>query len=168
MSAPSAERWGVERRMVVGAALAALLTIPVLAPVRIGDIAFPWPLAPLWAAFGWAWRGPSFLAAGLLLALGLWQDLLTGGPIGAWGLVYLSGYGALLALRAAAPLDTLPSPLLYAAPIIAAAAAGAWVSRMATGAVSGQLLLSLATTAVLAPLAVRAFLVSTAAAEDDA
>jgi hypothetical protein len=81
--------------------------------------------------------------------------------------VYLSGYGAVLALRAVAPLDTLPGLLLHAAPIIAAGAAGAWVSRMATGTISPQLLLALATTAVLAPLAVRAFLVSAAATEDE-
>lgn len=168
MSALSAERWVAERRMLVGALLAALLTIPVLAPVRIGDLAFPWPLAPLWAAIGWAWRGPSFLAAGLLLALGLWQDMLTGGPVGAWGLVYLSGYGALLALRAVAPLDSLPPVLTYAAPIVAAGVAGAWAARLATGGVSLELVMALATTAVLAPLAVRAFLIVAAATEDEA
>ena len=53
----------------------------------------PFPLAALWAAYGWAaedegdWRAPAALAA-----LGLLHDQLSGGPLGPFAFIYLATY----------------------------------------------------------------------------
>jgi rod shape-determining protein MreD len=50
-------------------------------------------MAVLWAAYGWAsysegaWRAPVYL-----FALGLVQDLLAGGPLGLYALIYAAAY----------------------------------------------------------------------------
>ena len=66
----------------------------------------PFPLAVLWAAYGWAaedqspWRAPVLLAA-----LGLLHDQLAGGPYGLFMALYLSAYlfGRVAAVMMSAP-----------------------------------------------------------------
>ena len=53
----------------------------------------PFPLAVLWAAYGWAaedegdWRAPVALAL-----MGLLHDQLSGGPLGPFAFIYLATY----------------------------------------------------------------------------
>jgi hypothetical protein len=56
----------------------------------------PWPIALLWAACGWAGLGPNMATAGLLFALGIWVDVLTGSVVGTWAFIALLTHGVTL------------------------------------------------------------------------
>lgn len=111
---PDSKRGGLR------AAGVALAIVCVIAPYfPLGPLAQPpWaPMAPLWAAYGWAseaheteklnsWRGVR--APFGLAALGLLQDQLGGGPIGLYAIMFLAAY--LVGRFAAA---TMRSPNLW-------------------------------------------------------
>jgi hypothetical protein len=78
--------------------LMGLILVPVfilLPALPLGPLAaHPWtPLAALWAAYGWAadrahnWRAPA-----LLFGFGLLHDLVSGGPLGLFAMLYLGAY----------------------------------------------------------------------------
>lgn len=77
--------------------LAALLL--ALAPLNLFQGYAPAPDIVLASVFFWAIFGPQFLPAWAVFALGLTQDIATGGPIGFWALVYLLAYGFALSQR---------------------------------------------------------------------
>ena len=78
---------------LIGLVLATILTI--LPALPLGPVAAqpPLPIAPLWAAYGWAadgedsWRAPVTLGL-----LGLLQDQLSGGPLGFYVLIFLTAF----------------------------------------------------------------------------
>lgn len=89
-----------------GLALAALSV--VLPAFPLGPIFSqpPFPLAVLWAAYGWAAEDKASLRAPILLALlGLVHDQMAGGPFGLFAAIYLSAYviGRVIAGAMSAP-----------------------------------------------------------------
>ena len=87
-------RWiGMPTLMCLGAA------VLFATPLRIFGFRLPEPVFPLAPAFAWAVIRPSILAPLVLLAMGLFLDLLWGGPIGLWGLSILIGYAIVLFSR---------------------------------------------------------------------
>ena len=68
-------------------------------PLRVFGLQLPEPVFPMVPAFAWAMIRPSILAPFVLLALGLFLDLLWGGPIGLWGVSILIGYAVVLFAR---------------------------------------------------------------------
>lgn len=81
----------------------ALSLLAVAAPLRLPEgQGFPAPLFPLIALFVWSVRHPRFVAPWLIFLIGLFQDLLTGGPLGMWALSYLLAF-AIARLRSTEP-----------------------------------------------------------------
>jgi rod shape-determining protein MreD len=81
-------------------ALACATASLVLAtPIRILGLQAPEPVFAVAPAFAWAVIRPSALAPIALALLGLFQDLLWGGPLGLWAVCLLAVHGAALALR---------------------------------------------------------------------
>lgn len=74
----------------------ALALVTVLAPaLPLGPLFAPplMPLAVLWAAYGWANQAePSWRSQVALFVLGLIHDLVSGGPLGLYAILYLSAY----------------------------------------------------------------------------
>lgn len=68
-------------------------------PIRVFGLQLPEPVWPMAPAFAWAVIRPSILAPLTLLALGLFLDLLWGGPLGLWPLSILVGYAGVMAMR---------------------------------------------------------------------
>jgi len=75
------------------------LTVLFSLPFRAFGLNLPEPIFPMVPAFAWAVIRPSFLAPLMLLALGLFLDLLWGTPLGLWAVSLLLGYGAILWAR---------------------------------------------------------------------
>ena len=65
-------------------------------PLRVAGLQLPEPVFALVPAFAWAVIRPSFLPPFALLTLGLFLDLLWGGPLGLWPLCLLAAYGPVL------------------------------------------------------------------------
>ena len=80
-------------RLWIGTALIAAASLLNLIPFGVGPLEPVWPSALLWASCGWANQGPNAVISALLFGLGLWLDILTGGPFGVWALIGLVGYG---------------------------------------------------------------------------
>ncbi len=80
-------------RLWIGTALVAATSLLNLIPFGVGPLEPVWPSALLWASCGWANQGPNAVISLLLFCLGLWLDILTGGPFGVWALIGLVGYG---------------------------------------------------------------------------
>lgn len=74
-------------------------TLLFATPIRIAGLQLPEPIFPLVPAFAWAMIRPSILAPAFLLGLGLFLDLLWGGPLGLWPLSMLIGYAGILLSR---------------------------------------------------------------------
>ena len=68
-------------------------------PLRVYGYQLPEPVFPLAPAFAWAVIRPSILAPMVLLALGLFLDLLWGGSMGLWAVSILVAYAMVLACR---------------------------------------------------------------------
>jgi rod shape-determining protein MreD len=75
------------------------LTVLFAIPLRVFGLQLPEPVFPMVAAFAWAVIRPSVLAPFAVLVMGLFLDLLWGGPIGLWALCLLVAYGISLAGR---------------------------------------------------------------------
>ena len=70
--------------------LLGLMGVIVLAlPIRLFEGFAPTPLIPLVVVFFWSVYGPDYLPPASVFVIGLLQDLLTGGPLGLWAVVYL-------------------------------------------------------------------------------
>lgn len=81
--------------MLLALAAAVLFTLPL----RLFGLQPPEPVWPLAPAFAWAVIRPSVVAPFLVLTMGLFLDLLWGGPSGLWGLALLLGFGFILLAR---------------------------------------------------------------------
>ena len=87
-------RWiGAPTARCLGATL--LLAIPI----RVFGFQLPEPVFPLVPAFAWAMIRPSMLAPAMLLLMGIFLDLLWGGPVGLWPVSILVGYAGVLFCR---------------------------------------------------------------------
>ncbi|HEY5106253.1 MAG TPA: hypothetical protein VII73_05700 [Caulobacteraceae bacterium] len=68
-------------------------------PLRLFGLQLPEPVFALVPAFAWAMIRPSILPPFALLGLGVFLDILWGGPIGLWPICLLSTYAPALAAR---------------------------------------------------------------------
>lgn len=85
---------------IVYPALAAVAATIVLAtPAQLFGLRLPEPVIPMVLAFAWPLIRPSMTAPVVLFALGLFLDLLWGGPLGLWPLGLIGVYGTLLLAR---------------------------------------------------------------------
>ena len=70
--------------------LLGLLGVIILAaPIRLFEGGLPTPIMPLVIVFFWSVYGPDYMPPASVFIIGLLQDLLTGGPLGLWPVVYL-------------------------------------------------------------------------------
>ncbi len=76
-------------RLFSGLAIVAGTSLLNLVSLTLGPFGSIWPASLIWAACGWANQGPNAVIALMLFGVGLWVDLLTGGPLGAWAVVAL-------------------------------------------------------------------------------
>jgi rod shape-determining protein MreD len=65
-------------------------------PARLFGLQLPEPVFPMAGAFAWAIIRPSVLPPLVLLALGLFLDLLWGSPLGLWPICLLAAYAPVL------------------------------------------------------------------------
>ncbi|PHR59211.1 MAG: hypothetical protein COA47_09600 [Robiginitomaculum sp.] len=73
--------------------LASLLGLLIyVAPIHMFGMSIPMPLFPLMAIFFWAMARPQLMPPFVVFAIGLIQDLITGGPLGLWSFSYLCAY----------------------------------------------------------------------------
>jgi len=66
-----------------------------VAPIRFFQLYIPMPLFPLMAIFFWAMARPKMMPPIVVFAIGITQDLLTGGPLGLWAFTYLFSYAVM-------------------------------------------------------------------------
>jgi rod shape-determining protein MreD len=98
--ASSGSRRRTGRRWVLGpVALCVVATLLFAAPLRVFGLKAPEPVFPLAAAFVWAALRPSMIAPAALVMLGLFLDLVWGGPIGLWPLCLLTAHMLALSVR---------------------------------------------------------------------
>ena len=70
--------------------LLGLFGVIILAlPLRIFEGLAPTPIIPLVVVFFWSIYAPAYMPSLSVFFIGLLQDLLTGGPLGLWAVVYL-------------------------------------------------------------------------------
>ena len=99
---------------VVYPALACIAATLILAtPVRLFGLPPPEPVFPMILAFAWPLIRPSILGPVALLFLGVFLDMLWGGPLGLWSLALLGVYGAVLGARSFIVGQELPVLLLW-------------------------------------------------------
>ena len=81
--------------------LLGLFGVLVLAlPLRLAEGWFPTPIIPLVVVFFWSIYSPDYLPSPSVFIIGLLQDLLMGGPLGLWAVVYLVTQYAVSSQRA--------------------------------------------------------------------
>ena len=86
-------------RAATPAALGVMGAIILSLPLRPFEGFLPTPIIPLVIVFFWSLYGPDLLPAPSVFAIGLLQDLLTGGPLGLWAIVYLATQWVVLSQR---------------------------------------------------------------------
>lgn len=101
-------------RLFSGLAIVAGTSVLNLVSINLGPFGSIWPASLIWAACGWANQGPSAVVGLMLFCLGLWVDLLTGGPLGAWAVVALIAH-ALTMLTARFSVAMASTPMGAAA-----------------------------------------------------
>lgn len=70
--------------------LLGVLGVVILAlPLRLFEGTTPTPIIPLVVVFFWSIYAPDYMPSVGVFFIGLFQDLLTGGPLGLWAVVYL-------------------------------------------------------------------------------
>lgn len=97
-------------RLFSGIGIVAATSLLNLAAIDLGPFGAIWPASLIWAACGWANQGPNAIIALLLFGLGLWLDVLTGGPIGAWALIGLLAH-VMTMVAARVTVTVLPSTI---------------------------------------------------------
>lgn len=75
------------------------VTVLFAIPLRLWGLGLPEPVFPMAAVFAWAVIRPSVLAPLAIVAMGLFLDILWGGPFGLWALCLLVAYGLALGGR---------------------------------------------------------------------
>ncbi|WP_411816100.1 hypothetical protein [Hyphococcus sp. DH-69] len=73
--------------------------VMLAAPIRLFEGFAPTPIIPLVVVFFWSIYDPDSLPSFSVFLIGIVQDLLTGGPLGLWPLVYLSTQFIVMAQR---------------------------------------------------------------------
>ncbi len=71
--------------------LALFCVMIYVAPLRIGNLNIPMPLLPFMAIYFWVMTRPQYMPFYAIFLIGLFQDALTGGPMGLWAGSYLLG-----------------------------------------------------------------------------
>jgi rod shape-determining protein MreD len=71
------------------------------APLRFGGVDIPAPWLPLIPVYFWALLRPDLARAASAFAIGLFQDFVSGGPLGVWALTYLIAFAVLAPQREA-------------------------------------------------------------------
>lgn len=69
-------------------------------PFRFFEGVMPTPIVPLVVVFFWSIYSPDYLPSPSVFAIGILQDLLMGGPLGLWAVVYLVTQFAVSSQRA--------------------------------------------------------------------
>ncbi len=96
----SGTRRRVARRWILGpAVVCAGATVLFAAPIRVLGVALPEPVFPLVAAYVWAVLRPSVAAPFALAGLGLFLDLVWGGPVGLWPICLIAAHVLALSVR---------------------------------------------------------------------
>ena len=124
------------RRWVLGPAMVSLVpTLILAAPLRLWGLAAPEPVFPLVAAFVWAALRPSMIAPAALMLLGLFLDLVWGGPLGLWPMCLISAHVLALSVRRLLSGEDFGVLWVwYAVSCLAAFAVGEGLMRLAHGA----------------------------------
>jgi rod shape-determining protein MreD len=69
------------------------------APVGVAGFDAPMPWLPLLPVFFWGLLRPDLVRAVAAFAVGLFQDIVSGGPLGVWALTYLVAFAAIAPQR---------------------------------------------------------------------
>ncbi|MEK7265680.1 MAG: hypothetical protein AAB227_06230 [Pseudomonadota bacterium] len=64
--------------------------VMLASPLRLFQGSLPTPLIPLVVVYFWSLYSPGHLPAASIFAIGIIQDLLSGGPLGLWPAIYLT------------------------------------------------------------------------------
>jgi rod shape-determining protein MreD len=81
-------------------AMCAAASLIFALPLEVFGLRLPEPVFAVVLAFAWGMIRPSILPPFALLVLGLYLDLLWGGPLGLWPLALLAAYAPVLFARA--------------------------------------------------------------------
>ncbi|RZJ87645.1 MAG: hypothetical protein EON88_22565, partial [Brevundimonas sp.] len=85
--------------IVYPALITAAVTFVLATPVKVFGLSLPEPIIPMVLAFAWPLIRPSIVAPLVLMALGLFLNLILGGPLGLWSLSLLAIYAVVLVSR---------------------------------------------------------------------
>ncbi|MCW5725694.1 MAG: rod shape-determining protein MreD [Maricaulaceae bacterium] len=140
-------------------ALSVFVTLAALifhaTPARITGGPDLMPLLPLMSIFLWASLRPRFMPPIAIFAIGVAQDVLTGGPMGVWALAYLTAMAILRDRKEDSPVrEVLPLWLRFSG-VLAISVVVAWVvGSLAVGALAPvrSLLIEAVSTALMFPL----------------
>jgi rod shape-determining protein MreD len=89
-----------ERLAFLGAlAFAVAGALLYAAPVNFAGVDVPMPWLPLLPVFFWGLLRPNLPRVGAAFAVGLLQDLVSGGPLGVWALAYLVAFAVVAPQR---------------------------------------------------------------------
>ncbi len=81
--------------------LLGMIGVVILAlPLRLFEGIGPTPIIPLVVVFFWSIYAPDYLPSVSVFLIGILQDLLTGGPLGLWAVVYLVTQFVVMSQRA--------------------------------------------------------------------
>ena len=103
VQAPNAVNWLVKPALYCVAA-----SLLMALPVKVFGLQPPEPVFAMVPAFAWASIRPSILPPFVLVALGLFQDELWGGPAGLWPLCLLSVHALAFSTRRALAAESFP------------------------------------------------------------
>jgi rod shape-determining protein MreD len=140
-------------------ALSALLLVMLVnLPVTLTGGLFPAPLLALTAVYFWALVRPDLMPPYLVLFVGLFEDLLSGGPAGIWATGFMAAYALVDRQREnLAGLAGSAAVLGFAAAMALAAAATfvlTWIMFMRQPPLAPLLLASVFTVLFYPPIAV--------------
>jgi len=85
--------------LLTPAAMSMAAALLLALPLKIYGLQLPEPVFAMAPAFAWALIRPSMLPPFVLTGLGLFQDILWGGPLGFWPICLLALYGLAFSAR---------------------------------------------------------------------
>jgi rod shape-determining protein MreD len=83
------------RRLVPAAATLALVLLAAM-PLHVPGLARIMPLVALIGVYHWTAYRPDLMPAGAVFAIGLFQDIISGGPLGLYAAVFLLVHGGIV------------------------------------------------------------------------